>query len=178
MSARVADPSAPAYIRHAGLIRVVIRRYFLALLHQGYEYDDLVQEGLLELWRAEKGYSPEKGKEAGYYARCIYNGINNRCVMPIVRLKRRSNVGMIELDAPIRTQKSGTGREITLMDTLAGDGGNFANRIAKKDALERCIRKLDGSPRLKRVIRRRYLDEWTYKEIGAEIGAVARGHAA
>jgi RNA polymerase sigma factor (sigma-70 family) len=172
---RSVDPGAPAYIRHQGLVRIVIRRYFLALLHQGYDYDDLVQEGLLELWRAESGYRPEMGTEANYYARCIYNGIKNRCMMPLTREKRKANVDMIELDAPIRKDKQAHGKVTTRMDMLPGDDGDFISQIAEADTLRRYMKKLAPYPRLALAIRLRFEQEMTYMQMGLELGMTWQG---
>jgi len=166
--------TAPAYIRHRGLVVVVIRRYFMPLLRQGYDFDDLMQEGLMEIWRAEPRYSPAKGKEADYYARCIYNGIKNRCHMPLTRLRRKSNVGALSLDMKIG-KIDDVGKPLTLMDTLIAPDRDPADIASDRVLAESCIAKIANNPRYVKAVRLRFESEMDYRDIGDEIGLTWQG---
>lgn len=166
--------SAPAYIRHHGLVVVVIRRYFMPLLRQGFDFDDLIQEGLMEIWRAEPRYSPAKGKEADYYARCIYNGIKNRCHMPLTRLRRKSNLGALRLDMKIG-RIDDAGKPLTLMDTLISPDADPADAATDRVMAQAYMAKITDNPRYVKAVRMRFEKEMDYRDIGAEIGLTWQG---
>jgi RNA polymerase sigma factor (sigma-70 family) len=47
-----------------GLVRVIAGKY----ARYGVQYDDLVQEGMIGLWEAQRRYDPEKGASLATYA--------------------------------------------------------------------------------------------------------------
>lgn len=159
----------PAYVRHKNLVRMVILRHYMPLLQRGFDFDDMMQEGMLEIWRAEAGYRPELGTEATYYARCAYNGIKKRCSVLLSAQKRHAEQRPLSLDAPAAGLSADAGGD-RLMDTLAAPG-DIAERIADRDAVRRYLAALaERAPLEADAIRRRYLDGAKPSEIARERG--------
>lgn len=93
-------------IRHEKLVHMVLNRYFrknfAILFRHGYRYEDLVQEGLYAILRAEPHFDPSACAESTYYARAVYNWIASRlCTKYIHNKKYRINATAVSLDANI-----------------------------------------------------------------------------
>ncbi len=70
--------------RYAGTVRAHARRFFLA----GGETDDLVQEGMIGLYAAVRGYRPEEGKSFKNFA---YLCVRRHILDAVKRSARRKN---------------------------------------------------------------------------------------
>jgi RNA polymerase sigma factor (sigma-70 family) len=159
--------------RHQGLLRTAIKNVWIA----GEEYDDLLQECRLALWRAGERYDPDKGvtlasfvwREAQQrigHLRASANG-----------LTRQMHLGALSLDDPdVRATPAapdpGFGRAIlreylrTLMETLNDRERVVALHLAEGHDWERPARALGVSIRAVQML-------WFYAR--RKMAAVARG---
>jgi RNA polymerase sigma factor (sigma-70 family) len=115
---------------HLRLVRRVIKRYYSRSIHGRIELDDLVQEGLLGVMRAQRTWDPEKSKFSTYASMWIRQRIQryiknkHRLVrVPEHRYKREdvANERVVWLDVP-----------------CDGEGSPLHERIGKRDAQFEC----------------------------------------
>lgn len=159
--------TAPAYIRHEKLVHLVIRRHFMWMIRLGYCMDDMVQEGRIAIWRAEKEYTPEKGRETTYYARCVYNRLHHVFVWPHQSQKRMSD----RLTVPITQRVGGEdGDELTLLDTLVAQDANPADVAIDRALADAYVRKIARNPRQTEAIRLRYKAGLDLNDVGRAMG--------
>lgn len=90
-----------AAVRHEKLVRRIVKRHFYGLTRFGYDIEDLVQEGLCAVIRAEHCYKPNKGAESTYYGRMAFNWLRSRIYTFNTVQKRVPPGACVSLDKPI-----------------------------------------------------------------------------
>lgn len=159
-----------AALRHQNLVRMIVKTYFLNMMHFGYDFDDLVQEGLYAVMRAEARYDPAKGQETTFYARAVRNWLSWRMGTRKINGIDRAYRNPVRLDKPA-VNVSGDTIGCTLLDLLPDPDAEFEQSTVDLIGLRAALARLcDNNPRLAEIIRLRYWDELMLKEIGAEIG--------
>lgn len=159
-----------AALRHQNLVRGIINKRFLGLLHYGYDYDDLIQEGLYAVMKAEPLYDPTKGSESTYYYRAVYNWLSWRVGTRKINGLDRAYKDTLRLDRHA-VSANGDAMECTLLDLMIDPDAEFEARTVELINLKAALTKLRNcDPRLAEVIRCRFWDELALKDIGARMG--------
>lgn len=163
-----------AAVRHRKLVHLVLRRYFRqsfsALYRHGIAYEDLVQEGLYAILRAESQYNPTVCAESTYYSQVVYNWIASRIVcLNFHRDKRRLNGETLSLDEPIRTVHGDDGP--TLRDTLRAYVGVDEDEILDGIMLDRALEHLRAhSENQYRAVKMRFFNDFDNYQIAEAMG--------
>ena len=98
-----------------------------------WEYDDIVEEGMIGLIKAARSFDETKQYAFSTYAiRCIYNEI----LMFLDKQKRHNNV--LSMDKPINDIANSYGSEITIADTIEDPDSDFSLKLEEKEEY-RCI---------------------------------------
>jgi RNA polymerase sigma factor (sigma-70 family) len=164
----------PAAVRHRRLVHLVLnhyfRRQFAALYKHGYAYEDLVQEGLYAILRAESQYNPTVCAESTYYSQVVYNWIASRIVcLNFHRDKRRLNGETLSLDEPTRTAHGDDGP--TLGDTLRAYVGVDEDEILDGIMLDRALEHLRAhSENQYRAVKMRFFNDFDNYQIADAMG--------
>lgn len=162
---------APAAVRHQGLVRLLVARVFRDAYTPGYDYEDLVQEGLLAIIKAEPSYAPERGAETTFYTRAAINWINWRIVHRAYHQRTRANLRPVELDKPIEYNRGGAPGEYTLMETLVDPRAEYTGRIAAQIDASIAMERLEAyKPQWAQAVRLYYLGGLEMRDVGAEMG--------
>lgn len=115
------------------LVYFVIHRYFLVLSKD----EDIIQTGMLGLWKALQRFDPKRGVTFSTYAVPVIWGTINRFRKP----RRRPDPPMVSLDALIRDQEDGDD-PITFLGCLEQPGPGVeemaVSNVALRDFLARC----------------------------------------
>lgn len=116
-----------------GLVYFILKRYFAALSCD----PDLIQEGMIGLWKACLTYDEDRAKFVTYASTCIQNSVR------MSLRKRKKHAGAISLDAP---WDDGEGHTCTPADLLEDktasafdDGVQVTDFIQRLDAYDRRI---------------------------------------
>jgi RNA polymerase sigma factor (sigma-70 family) len=164
---------APAAVRHINLVRKIVNRHFFSLTQHGYDLDDLVQEGLYAIMKAEPQYDPSRGAESTYYYRAAYNWISWRVGMYIKRKRRSAHFEAYSLEKEIpnaalaeRSSEFGpTG--LNQYGSLA-DGRYSEDAIIDNIVLRQMLARLsDQSPKQATAVRLYYLRGMIDSEVAA-----------
>lgn len=151
---------------HMGLVYSCANKY-RSLLQSSFDYDDLVQAGVIGLIRAQKTYDKEKGswaKWAMFYIRtemltvCGFRGT-----------KRRPEWGAASLDAPIGED------DTTLLDMLASEYVDLHQGIEFEELrriVRDCVEELQDELQRK-AIEYVDLDGMTYEKAAEAAGTTA-----
>ena len=166
--------TAPAYVRHEKLVHHVVRKYFWWLTHCGYDYEDLVQEGLLAIWKAEKHYDPARGRESTYYARIAFNGIHKQYASPLDMQKHRGDRHLVSLDAPIPGRNNSPGKITTMLEQIPTGERDLLEQTAEKIIAQRFMKKISRKPNWVRMVKMRFEDEMTFQEIAHAVGGTTQ----
>lgn len=160
-------------VRHTPLIHMILRRHFMrslpVLARHGIEYDDLVQEGLYAILRAEPKFDTVRYTESTFYSQAIYNWIASRvCTRNLQMQKRRLNGLARSLDAPVRTKRN---EAMMLADTLAAPSGLDEDEILDGIVLERALERLRRhSAKQYAAVCMRFYDNFDNYQIAAVMG--------
>ncbi len=96
--------------RHMGTVRKIASRYFLV----GADHDDLVQEGMIGLFKAVRSYSPDKNAAFKSFAElCITRNILS-AIKGATRQKHQPLNSYVSLDRPVFDDDY----DVTLMDVI------------------------------------------------------------
>ncbi len=162
-----AQTTAPAYIRHEKLVHLVIQRHFMWLIGSACGYEDMVQEGRMAIWLAEPEYTPAKGRETTYYARCVFNRLHHVYIWPLKSYKRRAD----QLAEPITKRVWGDeGNALTLMDTLAAPGADPADAATDRALAAAYMARIAGNSDWSEIIRMYYAEDKPMPEIARARG--------
>lgn len=164
-------------IRYRRMVHIILnlkfKKFFPVWRRYGYTYEDLVQEGLFAIIRAEPHYRPERSTEHTYYSNVVSNWYADRlCRVNFTYGTRRANYAALSLDASITTKSSkGEGRELRLVDTLRAkeciDVDGLCDRVVIENALRRLAK---VSPRQAEAVRMRFFDDFDNYQIAAALG--------
>lgn len=161
---------------HIGLVGSIAKRY-----GQIMPYEDLVQSGVIGLLRAVEKFEPERGFTFANYAQwwirqAITRSIQNTAKtirLPVhVHLKlRRAGEDAprepLSLDAPLSLDDDGTLHDI-LPDERVATPEDLASTAQLHSILREQVATL--SERERTILRMRFEDELTLKEVGARLG--------
>jgi RNA polymerase sporulation-specific sigma factor len=162
--------SAPAYDaimrRYYGFVRLKASSYFLA----GGESDDLVQEGLVGLYKAVRDYRTDRESSFRNFAElCI-----TRQIITAVKTASRNKHAPLNRYLSFSTSPGGAGAETdtTLDEMLPGPAAHDpVNQVISSDELRALVACLSSVlSELESRVLGLYLDGRSYQEIGAKLG--------
>ena len=167
VSARSGNDAALEYLmkKYSSMVRRRSRTYFLI----GADRDDIMQEGMIGLFKAVRDY--DTAKPAGFKAfaeLCVTRQIIT-AVKTATRLKHMPLNTYISLNRPLFDEEY----EMTLMDTISEDSATvnpediIVNRERFSDVELKVSEVLSG---FERKVLASYLQGKSYQEIGAELG--------
>lgn len=162
---RLGDHSALEYLmnKYKSFVRAKSRSYFLI----GGDYEDIVQEGMIGLYKAIRDYKEDKLSSFRAFAElCITRQIIT-AIKTATRQKHLPLNSYVSLDKPIYDEDS----ERTLLDVLCGSKMSdpeelFINR-EEFDDIEMKIQEILSD--LEQKVLMLYLDGRTYQEISTEL---------
>lgn len=146
---------------------MIVNQYFMVLTRRGYDFDDLVQEGLYAILRAEPHYNPKRGAETTYYARAVYNWIGGRIAKP------QANAGCIPQERMVSLDRTITRDGPEPMANLLPDitSTDPFDAVFERIMLDGALKRLDDAhPKEAVVIRQHYLGDKQMCDIAAERG--------
>ncbi|MBT9283141.1 RNA polymerase sporulation sigma factor SigH [Hydrogenibacillus schlegelii] len=150
--------------RYRGFVRAKARPYFLV----GADRDDIVQEGMIGLYKAIRDYRPDRATSFRSFADLCITRQMLSAVKMATRQKHIPLNSSISLDRPVRDEEA----ERTLLDVL-GDGGHLdpARLLIRREDVAALEEKMSEilSDLEKRVLML-YLDGRSYEEIAADLG--------
>lgn len=160
------DKNAAGYLlaRYKNLVRSRANQYFIA----GADKDDIIQEGMIGLFKAIRDFDPTKQASfRGFAEICVKRQIIT-AVKTAARQKHMPLNSYISLSAPAYDDES----ERTLVDLIAerenADPEAVLLRREKTEAMEAEIsKKLSG---LEQTVLSLYLSGMNYREIAVELG--------
>jgi RNA polymerase sigma factor (sigma-70 family) len=129
------------------------------------EYDVLYSEALVNLWNAIKQYRPEKNSSIKPYLiwRIRWGLIDYlRRIQFYSRKEKRMAIHMISFDAPFGED------DAPLLNTFVAPENGLDSFIDDTDQLQFIMNQLPGH--YQQLLKLRYIDEYTYKEIGYMMG--------
>lgn len=147
--------------KYKELVRTKAHLYYIA----GADRDDIVQEGMIGVFKAIKSYDPERQASFRTFAELC---INRQIITAIKQATRRKHVPLntsISLSKPI----DGDPKAATLGETLSSDSDSDPEaRLLFKEAMDRIERSgADQFSPLERSAWNLYLQGKTYREIAA-----------
>ena len=156
---RSGDGDVEEYLleKYKRMVRTVARSYFLT----GGSQEDLIQEGMLGLFRAIRTYDPEKGSPFAVYARLLTERQIYTAIGASNTLKQKTLNTSVSIDAISEEGQDAVSRAWDNPETLLLDRENA------EDLRKKIFRRL--SPMEKRVLED-YLNGYDYVEIAARMG--------
>lgn len=170
LRARAGDEGAYHFIvmRHMGLIRRKARSFFLC----GGTQDDLVQEGLIGLWKAVRDYDPRAGARFRTFADLCVTRHMITAVKAASRNKHTPLNSSLPLESNPFTEGEGEGR---LCDILAAGGSDPVEQVIATELAGSLIHDLLT---LLSVFEARvlnlFIQDRSYEEIASELGRDAK----
>ena len=134
----------------------------------GNDFEDLVQEGLLQVLQYADRYDPQKGAFSTFVCTVGYHAAMNRLTAN-KRGKRGGDVQSVSLYTPLHdyTYDPGSRRTRILMDVIP-DERNMLDRLTDQLDAQRMLETLSGRERY--VMNLLYREGLTLKEAGAILG--------
>lgn len=156
-------------LRHMGLVRRKARSFFLC----GGAQDDLVQEGLIGLWKAIRDFDPEAGASFRTFADLCVTRQMITAVKAASRKKHNPLNSSVPLDSSPFAANEGESR---LSDILsAGGESDPAESVIANETvgvlINGLLEQLSG---FESEVLSLYLQEKPYEEIAAELGRDAK----
>lgn len=159
------DKSALEYLinKYKGFILAKTRNYFLA----GGDREDVIQEGLIGLYKAIRDYEVDRPASfRGFAELCITRNI----ITAIKTASRQKHIPLnssLSLDKPLYQEES----ERTLLDIIEGSPSlNPEELLVNQERLDQIKKKLASMlTDLERKVLELYLEGCSYKEISVEI---------
>ncbi|MBO4325023.1 MAG: sigma-70 family RNA polymerase sigma factor [Lachnospiraceae bacterium] len=157
------DKDAEEYllVKNKEMVRLEARNLYLSWG----EWDDLLQEGMIGLLQAIRGYSAENGASFATFAALCVRGKMLNAVTAANRRKHGAMEDYVPLDSPAFQSEDGTG--------LYGVGryDNPENQvISREDAGTLRKRILDSLSKGENAVFTEYLQGLDYREIAAKLG--------
>jgi RNA polymerase sporulation-specific sigma factor len=142
-------------------VSAIAQSYFI----RGADRDDVLQEGMIGLWKAIRDFRPGAGRSFDTFAKlCVRRQIIT-AVKTAMRPKQRMLSDCLSLDMPVLD-------ECTLSDAVADETTpNVLDVVLKRDGLGRVLGNDEGhfSP-FELDVARLYSQGYSYMEIAAEVG--------
>ena len=164
-AAQEGDGEALEYIldEYKNFVRSKARSYFLV----GADHEDIVQEGMIGLYKAIRDFRPDKQSSFKAFAElCIKRQIIT-AIKTATRQKHYPLNSYVSLNRPLFDEES----DRTLLDVLEGRITNPEDLYISQEDLSGIRRQLDLllSP-LERQVLERFLDGKSYQEIAGQLG--------
>src|SRR5881398_3692351 len=150
--------------RYHGFVRLKASSYFLA----GGDADDLIQEGLIGLYKAVRDFSPEKSSFRSFAELCVTRQI----ITAIKTATRFKHAPLNQYVSSSHTPAGQEGDDCTLGDALPGPSVNDPSvRVISTEELQALVGCLSTtlSP-LEADALRLYLEGSSYEQMAAELG--------
>jgi len=153
--------------RYKDLVIKKARLYFML----GAEHDDIVQEGMIGLFKAIRGYDPERGASFRTFAElCVDSQILN-AIKSAGRLKNMPLNSAFSLDAPAEGEPGADGAAgQTLGELLPAGSESDPESAALYGELEALISGASGLSAMESSVLSGLLDGRDYREIAADLG--------
>ena len=159
------DRQAQEYLldKYKEFIRIRASRYFLV----GAEKEDIIQEGMIGLFKAIRDYRPGKQASFKVFAEVCVNRQIISAIKSATRQKHRPLNCYVSLDKPVFEE----GKERTLLDMLGGSHGvDPENLLVDQEAfndIERNVSAMLSSLEWQALCK--YLESKSYQEIAREL---------
>ncbi|MBQ8161915.1 MAG: RNA polymerase sporulation sigma factor SigH [Clostridia bacterium] len=164
------DTHAEEYLldKYKNLVRSKARSYFLI----GADHEDIVQEGMIGLYKAIRDYRPEKSSTFRVFAELC---ITRQIITAIKAATRQKHIPLnsyVSLNKPLFDDDS----DRTLMDVIMeGHVNNPEEMLISQEEYHRIHQKIDSTlSELEQAVLRDYLDGKTYQEIAEHLGRHAK----
>jgi RNA polymerase sporulation-specific sigma factor len=171
LKARAGDEGAYSYIvaRHMGLIRRKARSFFLC----GGTQDDLVQEGLIGLWKSVRDFKPDAGASFRTFTDLCVTRQMISAVKQASRKKHNPLNSSIPLESNPFTDGDGEG---LLSDILpSSEASEPLNRVIATEMAGNLISGLlEALSQFESEVLYLYLQEMSYEEIATEMDRDAK----
>ena len=155
--------AAEVYTRYKNTVRLKSRPYFIL----GADRDDIVQEGMIGLFKAIRDYRPGKQASFKVFAEVCVNRQIISAIKSATRQKHRPLNCYVSLDKPVFEE----GKERTLLDMLGGSHGvDPENLLVDQEAfndIERSVSAMLSSLEWQALCK--YLESKSYQEIAREL---------
>ena len=150
--------------RYRGYARSKAKTYFLP----GADREDVIQEGMIGLFKAIRDYDTTKGPFNYFADLCVTRQIQT-AVKNANRMKHSSLSGAVSLEAGPNSYLDGKG---SVAETLADIGVDLAEGVASADAVERLRASLtEMLTELEHEVLHLYLAGRSYREIAEWLGS-------
>ena len=150
--------------RYRGCARSKAKTYFLP----GAEREDVIQEGMIGLFKAIRGYDTTKGPFSNFAELCVTREIHT-AIKSANRTKHRSLSGALSLEAMSIGEPNG---KLSFGDSFADTDIDLSEGVASADAVERLRDSLtDMLTELEHEVLRLYVAGRSYQEIAEWLGS-------
>lgn len=136
----------------------------------GYEPDDILQDGMLGVMVHRDEFDPEKGALSTFVAMTARTWVTSRRLKRDRCDKRKANFGALSLDAPLKRERSNENG--TPLVDLIPDEFDLEEDVERRVDAERAYQLIDQMDyRTAAILRGRYGDDQkTLRELGNELG--------
>ena len=161
------DDKAADYLveKYKNLVRQKARSYFLA----GGDNDDLIQEGMIGLYKSIRDYEPDKDAIFMTFASLCVSRQIRTAVTTYNRKKNSPLNSYISLDMPVTDE---TGEDAVLSDVIAsGEGSNPEELYFMRERINTINNAVQNVlSKMERQVLEMYIEGMSYAQIAANLG--------
>ena len=155
--------------KYKNLVRGKAKAMFLI----GGDNDDLIQEGMIGLYKAIRDYNPDKGVVFMVFASLC---INRQIMTAVTAYNRQKNAPLntyISLDTPVTDE---LGEDAILSDVIASEDERNPEElfIAKEQSGQLIARVFESLSKMERQILELYVEGMSYAEIAASLNKTTK----
>ena len=155
--------------KYKNLVRMRARAYFLV----GADNDDLIQEGMIGLYKAIRDYNPDKNVVFMVFASLC---INRQIMTAVTSYNRQKNAPLntyISLDTPVTDE---LGEDAVLSDVIAAEDERNPEEIfiAKEQSGQMVARVFKSLSKMEREILELYVEGMSYAEIASTLNKTTK----